>query len=186
MSKLRNYCFTLHAETLPTLEFPEDDVRYAIWQTEKCPETGRLHYQGYLELAKPMRIVAVKNLLPQLEGAHFEPRRGTRDQARDYCRKAETKVDGPWEHGAFGAGGQGCHTDLLAVKEAIDSGATDLEIAEAHFGSYCRFHRAFTNYRRLKQTAKDWKTEVYVLYGPPGTGKSRYCQDNSVTPIGNK
>ena len=179
MSKLRNYCFTLHAETLPTLEFPEDDVRYAIWQTEKCPETGRLHYQGYLELAKPMRIVAVKNLLPQLEGAHFEPRRGTRDQARDYCRKAETKVDGPWEHGAFGAGGQGCHTDLLAVKEAIDSGATDLEIAEAHFGSYCRFHRAFTNYRRLKQTAKDWKTEVYVLYGPPGTGKSRYCQDNS-------
>ena len=64
MSKLRNYCFTLHAETLPTLEFPEDDVRYAIWQTEKCPETGRLHYQGYLELAKPMRIVAVKNLLP--------------------------------------------------------------------------------------------------------------------------
>ena len=35
-------------ETLPTLEFPEDDVRYAIWQTEKCPETGRLHYQGYL------------------------------------------------------------------------------------------------------------------------------------------
>ena len=71
MSKLRNYCFTLHAETLPTLEFPEDDVRYAIWQTEKCPETGRLHYQGYLELAKPMRIVAVKNLLPQLEGAHL-------------------------------------------------------------------------------------------------------------------
>ena len=77
-------------------------------------------------------------------------------------------------------------TDLLAVKEAIDSGATDLEIAEAHFGSYCRFHRAFTNYRRLKQTAKDWKTEVYVLYGPPVRVSHAIAKTTPVTPIGNK
>ena len=66
-----------------------------------------------------MRIVAVKNLLPQLEGAHFEPRRGTRDQARDYCRKAETKVDGPWEHGAFGAGGQDAALTYLQSRKLL-------------------------------------------------------------------
>ena len=125
-----------------------------------------------------MRIVAVKNLLPQLEGAHFEPRRGTRDQARDYCRKAETKVDGPWEHGAFGAGGQGCRTDLLAVKEAIDSGATDLEIAEATLAPTVLPPCLYQLPPPGSKLPRTGRPKSMSSMGP-GTGKSRYCQDNS-------
>ena len=185
MSKLRNYCFTLHKETLPTLEFPED-VRYAIWQTEKCPETGRLHYQGYLELAKPMRIVAVKNLLPQLEGAHFEPRRGTRDQARDYCRKAETKIDGPWEHGDFGAGGQGCRTDLLAVKEAIDAGASDLDIAEAHLALTAASTVPLLITAASSRQPRIGRRKSTFSMGPPVRVSRAIVKRTPITPIGNK
>ena len=30
---------------------------------------------------------------------HLEIRRGTQQQARDYCQKHDTRVDGPWEYG---------------------------------------------------------------------------------------
>ena len=30
-----------------------------------------------------------------LRSAHFEPRQGSPDQARDYCRKLETRIGGP-------------------------------------------------------------------------------------------
>ena len=179
MSKLRNYCFTLHAETLPTLEFPEDDVRYAIWQTEKCRKQAASIIKATWSWRSrcvlwPLRICSPNSKARILSlGVVLEIKPATTAARR------RPRLTDPGSTAPLVPADRGCHTDLLAVKEAIDSGATDLEIAEAHFGSYCRFHRAFTNYRRLKQTAKDWKTEVYVLYGPPGTGKSRYCQDNS-------
>lgn len=72
-------------------------VRYAIFQREQG-ENGTIHFQGYLELTRSQRMSYVKRLIPR---AHWESRIGTRDQARDYARKEETRIEGPWECGTW-------------------------------------------------------------------------------------
>ena len=114
----RRWCFTLNNPERDDLVFP-DNVRYAVWQRESG-EQGTEHLQGYFELAKPQRLSWCKNVIPR---AHFEIARGTRDQARDYCRKSDTRVAGPFEFGEWKNGGQGSRTDLNAVKALIDDGA---------------------------------------------------------------
>lgn len=93
----RNYCWTLY-EPFPELPivFDEDTVKYCVYQKEECPETKKLHLQGYVELKKSIRFAALKKLFGR-EDLHIEQRRGTRDEARDYCRKEESRVAGPWE-----------------------------------------------------------------------------------------
>lgn len=71
-----------------------DMVRYVIFQKEKG-ENGTEHYQGYLELRRNQRMSFIKRMMPR---AHLEQRRGTREQARDYARKEETRIEGPWEY----------------------------------------------------------------------------------------
>lgn len=70
------------------------DVRYAIHSVEACPSSGRLHLQGYTELHRPVRASGLRVLLPVLASACIQERRGTRDEARDYARKEETRVLG--------------------------------------------------------------------------------------------
>jgi hypothetical protein len=59
-------------------------LRYAIGQIERSPQTGRLHIQAYTEWQRSLRVSEVNNRF----SAHLEPRLGSRDDARDYCRKA--------------------------------------------------------------------------------------------------
>ena len=63
-------------------------VRYGIVQRE-VGDLGTPHLQGYFELRRARAFSTVRAMLPRF---HVEPRRGTRDQARDYCRKSATAV----------------------------------------------------------------------------------------------
>lgn len=167
----RRYCFTwnnpknqLDFSTLPL-------VKYASWQLERG-ESGTQHYQGYIELSRTQRFSYFKTLLP---GAHFEITRGTPSQARDYTRKEDSRLDGPWEYGTFT--GQGHRSDLLEIKKLLDEGVEEAEIAEQHFGSWIRYRHSFNIYRTIKQPKRNTKTPVTVLWGPPGTGKSFYAHE---------
>lgn len=166
----RNWCFTINNPEAP-LDFTElTDVRYAVYQ-EESGENGTRHYQGYVELKRPIRFTAIKKW-KGFERAHLEQRRGTREQARDYAMKEDTRVNGPWEHGQWVSGGQGARNDLENVRRAIISGASELDIADNHFNEWVKYRNSFTAYRRLKTGDRDWPMEVQFFYGPPGTGKS--------------
>lgn len=78
----RNYCFT--AWQLPV--WNPEVMKYMIYGKEICPTTGRLHYQGYVELKSPSRVVACKKYFKD-NTIHLEKRKGTRDQAITYCKK---------------------------------------------------------------------------------------------------
>lgn len=165
----RSYCFTtFDVETPIALE---EGMRYLIYQKEKCPETGKEHFQGYVKLNKVMRIPGVKKLLKKAD-AHLETRKGTRDQARDYCRKEESRLDGPWELGEW-IGGQGERSDLKRAFEMVNEGSTELEIAEAMPETWARSYRALERYKRLKVSKRSWMPEVYIYWGAPGSGKSK-------------
>lgn len=102
MPTSRHWVFTSHAEPLwnAPSELPPR-VRYVVWQHEAASTTGKLHVQGYAEFSESVRYTAARTMLQLPDDTHFEVRKGTREQARDYCRKEETRVDGPWELGTW-------------------------------------------------------------------------------------
>lgn len=144
--------------------------RYAVWQREVCPETGREHFQGYLELAKKQSFALLHDL-EGLETAHFEPRRGSQKQAQDYCSKEDTRVEGPWTYGE--AKHQGERTDLAAVKQDIDEGASNKDLWQEHHPTMVRYHKAYAVYKRTTAPKRSWAMEIVVYVGPSGTNKSK-------------
>ncbi len=57
------------------------NMRYLGGQIERA-DTGRLHIQFYIEFSKSYRMNEVLRSI----SANIEPRKGTRDEARKYCR----------------------------------------------------------------------------------------------------
>ena len=174
----RNVMFTQFLETSECdggVLLPEEwpDVAYCVWQVETCPETGKLHYQGYVEFVGQKRIEWMHSNLPGLETAHFEQRMGSQSQAKEYCRKEDTRSDGPWEWGECRE--QGKRSDLEDVKRRLEKRDPEGDIASDHFGSWIRYHKSFTEFKRLKnlEEKRDWTMHAELYIGPSGCGKTQ-------------
>ena len=107
----RNYCFTAFTEPKIQLE----NVKYYIYQEEKCETTHRIHFQGYIELKNKMSLKALKEKVFNDNTIHLEIRKGSQEQAIDYCRKLKTRVGEPNEYGTKAR--QGSRTDLDEMAE---------------------------------------------------------------------
>lgn len=66
---------------------------------ERGDQEGTRHFQGFLILKQKQRLAWLKSNINQR--AHWEPMKGSPKQARDYCRKEETRVSGPFEFGSW-------------------------------------------------------------------------------------
>lgn len=149
----------------------KENVRYAIFQKE-VGEGGTPHFQGYLELKKQTRFNAVKRLLGPF--AHIEPRRGTREQAKQYASKDDTRVEGPWECGEWRQAAQGQRVDLQAAIATIQQSRDLTVVAREHPREWVRFHRGFESlYARTQPRREIAPIEVILLYGKTGTGKTK-------------
>jgi len=169
----RNWCFTLNNASFnaPTTD-SAPEVRYMVWQEEKGLE-GTTHLQGYVELVKPMRMQAVKRVLG-INGAHLETRKGTRDQARDYCMKEETRVSGPWEYGEWSSSGQGRRSDLISACKILEDSGLPTLIA-SHPEVFVKYHRglqALQFYKDKERSQKLRTVRTYVIWGATGVGKT--------------
>lgn len=72
--------------------------RYTVFQLERAPETGKLHFQGFLQLKQPRCMNGVKAIIggnPHLEICK------NHDKAVEYAQKEETRVAGPWSEGVL-------------------------------------------------------------------------------------
>ncbi|AIF76271.1 Rep [Bat circovirus] len=174
--RYRRWLFTLNNPTCEgdkLFESNKTNIRAATWQLEKGETTGTLHFQGYIQFNKAMRMASVKEILPT---AHWTAANGTQEQNIAYCNKEDTREQGPWTIGDW-ADKEATNTPLQAVKQAIDQGATELEIAENYFSEYVRYGRGLMQYKLLKTEQRNWQTELLVICGPPGTGKSRVARE---------
>lgn len=166
----RNWCWTIFLERKVGEEsklMSQDDLnkitttiannpgRYTVFAHEKTKD-GKQHLQGYSEFEKPLRIAALKKLW-DCNWLHAEKRRGTREQAREYCRGWEApivmiKQKGEWivdqvktkrkhdvsgfselpDANAFEHGGQGTRNDYQCVVEDITEGKPMTEIIESY------------------------------------------------------
>jgi len=180
-AKARNLTFTVFPQDQENFQLLDPslwpDCTYCVYQLEMCPDTSRLHYQGYVEFTGQKRYNWVQQNCEGLEGAHLEVRRGTMEEARNYAMKHETRLDGPWEWG-FVKPGQGSRSDLRAVKRALDEGRPMTYIADNFFGTFLRYQRGLKEYKRIRMPKRDWAMEVILIIGPTGTNKSRWCKAN--------
>lgn len=176
----RSWVFTaFNLALLPLLQASvPNGVRYLVMQEEVCPETGRQHYQGYVEFNSPVRMRKVKELL-QDEAMHLEVRKGSRDEAREYAMKEETRVNGPYEFGTW-IQGQGTRSDLASVKAAIDAGCSAMELCDADFTAWCKYRSSLDAYHSMRymQGATFRVVSVHVRWGASGVGKSRWAADS--------
>jgi len=192
MPGARNYCFTINnPEKL--LLFPDGlppEVKYCVWQLE-CGAEGTRHLQGYVQFAKQITMAKAHELtFADPEGrqfqpfchAHMEVAKGKPQQNKDYCTKADTRKDGPWELGTM-SGGSGERTDLAAAAKIIldtgDLSKVDPTIIMKH-GANCLKLMA------LAVPPRRDGMKVITIIGDTGIGKSfatHECYPNLYMPF---
>lgn len=173
-----NICFTWNNP--PVVEgnvqqptFVEDKMHYLVYQYERS-ESGTLHWQGYVEFKSQTRYATARALLVA-PGCHCESRHGSQQQAIDYCKKQDTRVEGgvPFEHGIPKLIAQGERNDLVEFKDAIKSGKRKRDLIDENTKCMAKFGRFYDTVRALYRPERTEARKVYLLIGPPRCGKSR-------------
>lgn len=176
VAKSKYYVFTVNNPTAQELaqlrshcQQENGKVTYLCFGLE-VGEAGTPHAQGYIELRNRSRITGVKKVAG-LQRSHLETRRGSQDEAIEYCRK-----DGQFEeYGKKSVSAQGKRTDLDDIRVLIKDGASELDVADGHWSQWVVYRRSFEAYRKLITPPKMRRgLRVYVIQGIAGVGKSGY------------
>ena len=153
----RDYCFTAWTEP----KYDVDKIRYICWGLEQCPTTNKQHWQGFICLKRTSRVNMCKRIIGAGNDTHVEQRRGSRNEAREYCRK-----DGEFfEWGIM---------EKLEFNEILK-----LNINEIKINYPLMFLRYYKGLEKLNiNISPKWrKVDVYILWGAPGTGKTRQVME---------
>lgn len=117
-------------------------LRYLTGQIEEG-DGGGVHCQVYTEWTTSLRRAQVCKALP----SHAEYRTGTRQQARDYCRKSEGRIFAFIDHGEWRPErgdddfGQRDGPKARALKMVLE-GKDPIQIAEDDPEAFFTFHRS--------------------------------------------
>lgn len=174
MPKYRYWCWTWFDFDLEQdnpefwKRFPKS-LTYGIYQVEKCPKTGRIHWQGYCEFKNGVSAASIQSAMPK---SNHSKRNKSGQEARDYCAKEESKLFGPFEFGVWVEDKPGKRNDLDKLKEDIALGLSGVGLWDANFGTMMKFHRGAEKYLLLKQAPRVEVTQWELHIGLPGTGKT--------------
>ena len=141
---------------------------------------------------KKKRLSTIKKYPDGAAKFHWEKRKGTRDDARTYCMKDDTRTDGPCELGVFPVSEQGKRSDLARIAELLTSGTSVRELYQdsANASTLIRYGRHIDNFvsRRLQYQPRP-VPDVVLCYGPTGCGKTSFAFELDPelyrVPIGN-
>lgn len=165
----RRFCCTIWDEWLPI--FDSEIFSYGIFGWEHAPETGRGHWQGYVETFTKRNYTALAKKLYCETPPHFEPARGTLEENQAYCRKDGDVFEfGTPMH-------QGERTDLKGFSDAIYKGEVKLnDFILDHPTAYHQFGRTLEkiNDIRLSKLEHHGVRETEWIWGAAGVGKTRY------------
>jgi len=157
--------------------FNEDIAEYLSYQLERCPDTGRLHLQGFVRLKKRLTF---RTLTSKMFGVgcvpHYDPQTyGTDETMRAYSMKERTRVRGPWEYGVFNAENKpGRRSDL---RMACDQLLQHRDIAKLSTDHPCFLVRYPNGFAKLLENTKTKPPStrpmrVTVIWGGAGLGKT--------------
>lgn len=164
----RNVCFTINNYTEEDCKrLDEIECKYIVYGRE-IGEQGTPHLQGYVELNNQLRIGGVKLLLGTR--AHIESRKGSAEQADEYCKK-----DGKYVSRG-NRSSQGRRTDLEQLVQMVKAGKSDKQISE-ELPNVLKYTRAIDFVRNSFLEERTTKPEVHWRWGKAGVGKTRYVME---------
>lgn len=151
-------------------------VTFLRGQEEKCPKTGKIHYQVYFKLNHAVRRDGAKKDLGS-PSAHLDRCNGTHEECVAYVTKEESRVVGgkTFAHGKEEEVGQGKRNDVrLAMKAYVNGGINGVmehapEYAFSHAKSLLAYHQL-----AMQQQFRMNTKEIMVIFchGDPGKGKT--------------
>lgn len=160
--------------------YNEDDIdkvencgcRYWAYQKEVGKECGTPHIHAYLYFTNQRTWSSIKK---QFKTAHIELVMNT-DACIEYCMKADTRVEGPWESGKRPA--QGKRSDLEEVVTMVKEGKKMKDIAMECPMQYIKFNKGIDKLNAMinLKPRKD-KPSVIWYHGLAGVGKTRTVFD---------
>lgn len=179
-SRIKCWMFTTNNPLDADVPTPHSLVTACVWQKERGND-GTVHFQGYLEVEPKMRLAELKKKISFLSRSHLERRLGSRAEARNYCTKADTRIEGPWAFGDIETTGQvpetkGRRSDLAEVATKLLAGATVESLLNDHGPSIMKYYRGMKYFEMQiskKSCPRFRHLSVTVLWGPTGTGKTR-------------
>lgn len=179
-SRSRKWCWTLFARNdaeaddwclnATDAHLPVSPVgpSYWVYQVEVCPETNRVHLQGFSYYENAVSLRRAK--LDVAPTAHVERARGTVEENINYCSKSDSAIQGPFEHGQKPT--QGRRTDWHDARQIVVSGGTDAEILDLH-------PNLAPNFRGVEKMREVYGAHpirrdirVFYLWGGTGVGKT--------------
>lgn len=172
----KRWVFTIPAkegERLPAWE----GMIGRVYQIEKAPTTGYTHIQGAVVFKKRTYLKPLKRLH---EKAHWEIMKGKVKQAFDYCRKEETRVEGPFEEGDISSAEAkhdlGARSDHMEVIETIINEGLSSAIVKhtqsmvEHYGNYVKCAAQL-----VPEYVKNNPRNI-VLWGVHNSGKTEWAK----------
>lgn len=165
MSKGRGWCMTLNNWSNTELEvlkkhFSEHCKYWIIGQ--EVGASGTKHLQIYVEYRNEKSMNVIKKVNSSL---HLEKRKGTMEEASNYCKK-----DGNFIEEGKIRGMQGSRKDIHLVLDMVNENKSMVEIIDTGVGYQAlRYGELIRKYKQRKRT---WKPIVYWFWGKSGTGKS--------------
>lgn len=167
-NRKRGWCFTLN-----NYDESHELVMYDMSQQAKyfccgkeVGESGTPHFQGCIYFENKKSFSQVKDLLPE---AHWEPMKGTCEQASEYCKKdGDYYEDGemPMTQKTKGVKGKEA---ILERWEKARQGRFD-ELPPEQIKTYEYIYRKYTEVHDRDELDNLW------ICGPSGCGKSRWSR----------
>lgn len=169
--RIRDVCFTLNNYTedeynniytvLPSI------VSYAIIAKE-TGESGTPHLQGYVSFKSAKTFTAIKKVISKR--SHIEERKGTPQQAYEYCMK-----DGDYVEIGERPKGQGKRTDLDVIRDVIkETNKMSEVVMVAKSYQAVKMAEQILKYHETPRTEKPY-VEWYC--GSTGCGKSKLAYE---------
>lgn len=166
--KTRAWVFTFWNTTAERMaeSMNPDEVDYAIFGNEICPDTGREHVQSYIKYKSARYWTALCKLYPR---TRIRKANGNALHNYVYCSKEGDFVE------VGKRPKQGARTDLLTVKKAVKNGSSVRNIIENHASNYqsIKMAESMMKYFERKRT---WRPEVIWLWGQTGNGKTEHAK----------
>lgn len=161
---------------------------WLVCQMEQGAE-GTVHLQGAISFNSKKKKGTVRNLFATRgaggrvsHSAWVASRRGSVEQAIDYCTKDDTRVEGPWEFGERPTNEERSRANLnfnslSEVATLIEGGATLKFVRQNYPATWLRYERnirsLWTDCVQERSFQPRLNLKVLVLNGPTGSGKTR-------------
>ncbi len=150
---------------------------YVVWQKE---EMQSVHFQGYACWSRQLLLTGAKKCLPR---AHWEKRQGTHAQAKIYCQKEESRIEGPFEFGDESSIPikPGQRSDLRSFVQICKEAKGKLPekvLLESHTAIVARYPKFVDRVKRAYTEQRMWEMDIVCLIGPTGVGKTRWAYEH--------